>query len=160
MNNNKITVISNSKSIVSIFVPELNLKRTWNKKGAKVNIDKDVLEEAMYNPGVEYMFKTGILYIDEMEDKIALGLEPEGATKPENIIILTDDEKKEWMSSKKQSWELKAMLEKLSYEGKKDFCDFVIENELMDGKKSTVIKEVCGIDTIRSIQMKQANEAE
>lgn len=160
MNNNKITVISNSKSIVSIFVPELKLKRTWNKKGAKVNIDKDVLEEAMYNPGVEYMFKTGILYIDEMEDKIALGLEPEGATKPENIIILTDDEKKEWMSSKKQSWELKAMLEKLSYEGKKDFCDFVIENELMDGKKSTVIKEVCGIDTIRSIQMKQANEAE
>ena len=129
MNNNKITVISNSKSIVSIFVPELKLKRTWNKKGAKVNIDKDVLEEAMYNPGVEYMFKTGILYIDEMEDKIALGLEPEGATKPENIIILTDDEKKEWMSSKKQSWELKAMLEKLSYEGKKDFCDFVIENE-------------------------------
>lgn len=160
MNNNKITVISNSKSIVSIFVPELKLKRTWNKKGAKVNIDKDVLEEAMYNPGVEYMFKTGILYIDEMEDKIALGLEPEGATKPENIIILTDDEKKEWMSSKKQSWELKAMLEKLSYEGKKDFCDFVIENELMDGKKSTVIKEVCGIDTIRSIQMKQTNEAE
>lgn len=160
MNNNKITVISNSKSIVSIFVPELKLKRTWNKKGAKVNIDKDVLEEAMYNPGVEYMFKTGILYIDEMEDKIALGLEPEGATKPENIIILTDDEKKEWMSSKKQSWELKAMLEKLSYEGKKDFCDFVIENELMDSKKSTVIKEVCGIDTIRSIQMKQANEAE
>ena len=160
MNNNKITVISNSKSIVSIFVPELKLKRTWNKKGAKVNIDKDVLEEAMYNPGVEYMFKTGILYIDEMEDKIALGLEPEGATKHENIIILTDDEKKEWMSSKKQSWELKAMLEKLSYEGKKDFCDFVIENELMDGKKSTVIKEVCGIDTIRSIQMKQANEAE
>ena len=158
--NNKVTVISNSKSIVSIFVPELKLKRTWNKKGAKVTIDKDVLEEAMYDPGVEYMFKTGILYINEMEDKIALGLEPEGATKPENIIILTDDEKKEWMSSKKQAWELKAMLEKLSYEGKKDFCDFVIENELIDGKKATVIKEVCGVDIIRSIQMKQANEAD
>ena len=93
-----------------------------NTATAKVTIDKDVLEEAMYDPGVEYMFKTGILYINEMEDKIALGLEPEGATKPENIIILTDDEKKEWMSSKKQSWELKTMLEKLSYEGKKDFC--------------------------------------
>ena len=158
--NNKVTVISNSKSIVSIFVPELKLKRTWNKKGAKVTIDKDVLEEAMYDPGVEYMFKTCILYINEMEDKIALGLEPEGATKPENIIILTDDEKKEWMSSKKQAWELKAMLEKLSYEGKKDFCDFVIENELIDGKKATAIKEVCGVDIIRSIQMKQSNEAD
>ena len=50
--NNKITVISNSKSIVSIFVPELKLKRTWNKKGDKVTIYKEVLEEAMYDPVV------------------------------------------------------------------------------------------------------------
>ena len=156
----KVTVISNSKSIVSIFIPELRLKRTWNKKGSKIAIDKEVLEEAMYNPGVEYMFKTGILYIKDMQDKIDLGLEPEGATKPENIIILTDEEKKEWLSSKKQAWELKTMLEKLSHESRKDFCDFVIENELLEGKKAEVIKEVCGVDIVRAIQLKQANEAE
>ena len=160
MENRKVIIENMTNSRVGIDIPELRLMRIWEKKGVKKPVDFDVLKEAIYNEGVEYMFKTGILYINEMEDKIALGLEPEGATKPENIIILTDDEKKEWMSSKKQSWELKAMLEKLSYEGKKDFCDFVIENELIDGKKATVIKEVCGVDTIRSIQMKQANEAE
>ncbi len=154
----KVAVVSNSKSTVSVFIPELKLKRTWDKKGAKVFIEKETLEEAMYNPGVEYMFKEGILYIPEMEVKKELGLEPEDAQEPENIIVLTDEQKKEWMSPKKQAWELRAMLEKLSYENKKDFCNYVIENELLDSKKSNVIKEVCGIDTLRAIQLKQANE--
>lgn len=155
----KVTVVSNCKNIVSIFLPELHLKRNWAKKGAKIAIDKEVLEEAMYDPGVEYMFQSGILYIENMEQKIELGLEPEGATTPQNIIVLTDNEKKEWMSSAKQAWQLKEELEKLSHEGKKDFCDFCIENELLDSKKAAVIKEVCGVDIIRSIQLKQLNSA-
>ncbi len=157
--NEKVTVISNSKSVVSVFVPELKLKRTWNKKGAKVLIDRETLEEAMYDPGIEYMFKEGILYIQDMQTKIDLGIEPEGAAEPENVIILTDEEKKKWMTdSTRQSWQLKEMLQKLSHEGRKDFCDFVIENELLDGKKATVIKEVCGVDVIKGIQLKQAND--
>lgn len=156
----KVTVISNSKSMVSVFIPELKLKRTWNKKGSKVAIDKETLEEAMYNPGVEYMFKEGILYIPEMQVKKELGLEPDNAEEPENIVILTDEQKKEWMSSKKQAWELKAMLEKLSHESRKDFCNYVIDNELLEGKKANVIKEICGVDVLRAIQLKQANEVD
>lgn len=156
----KIIVYSNSNGLVSISLPELKLKKTWAKKNAKVPIDREVLEEAMYHPGVEYMFRSGMLVIKDMKDKIALGLEPEGATEPQNIIVLTDEEKANWMSPKRQAWELKEMLQKLSYESKRDFCDFVIENELLDGKKAAVIKEVCGIDVIHAIQMKRANEEE
>ena len=64
------------------------------------------------------------------------------------------------MSPKKQAWELKAQLEKMSYEGKKDFCDYIVANELLDSKKTAIIKEVCGFDTMLAIRMKQANEAE
>ena len=156
----KVTVISNARSIVSISIPDLKLHKTWPKKGAKVLIDKDVLEEAMFDAGVDYMFKSGLLYIKDMQTKIDLGLEPEGATTPQNIVFMSDEEKEEYMSSKKQAWQLKEALAKLSYEGKKDFCDYVIDNELLDSKKSAIIKEVCGIDTLHAIQMKQANEAE
>lgn len=154
----KIFVVSNANALVSINMPDLRLRRTWSKKGAKVAIEKDILEEALYDPGVEYMFQKGILYPEKLEDRIALGLEPEGATQAENIIILSDKEKAEWMSPKKQGWELKEMLQKLTYEGKKDFCQFVIDNEILDGKKATIIKEVCGVDVIKGIQAKQSNE--
>lgn len=156
----KVTVISNARSLVSICIPDLKLNKTWPKKGAKVLIDKEVLEEAMFDPGVDYMFKSGLLCVKDMQTKIDLGLEEEGATVPKNVPFMDDAMKAEYMSSKKQGWELKEALEKLSYEGKKDFCDYVIQNELMDGIKSKIIKEVCGVDTIHSIQMKQANEAE
>ena len=52
-------------------------------------IDKDALSEAMYEPGVASMFRKGILYIEDMDTKKELGLEPDGATEPENIIVLT-----------------------------------------------------------------------
>lgn len=152
----KIAVFSNSRSTVCISIPYLHLKKEWNKKGAKVMIDKEVLEEAMFDPGVEYMFKNGILYIKEMATKIDLGLEPEGAQKPENIIILTDAEKDDYMKNK-QAWQLKEVLNKLTYEGKKDFCEYVVEHELLDGPKAAVIKETCGFDVLHAIQNKQAN---
>lgn len=154
----KVEVISNSRGTVYLTVPHLNLKKEWSRKNAKASIDKDVLMEALYDPGVEYMFTTGLLYIKDMKTKIELGLEPEGAAEPENIIILTDEEKAKYMSSTKMAWELKEVLEKLSYEGKRDFCDYVVDNELLDTKKSAIIKEVCGFDVLRAIQLKQANE--
>lgn len=156
----KVTVISNMPHTIGILLPNLNLRAEWRKKGAKVLIDKEVLEQAMFDPGTEYMFQNGMLYIEDMKTKIDLGIEPPGAEEPENVIILTDAQKSELMSSKKQAWELKEKLSKMSYEGKKDFCDYVIEHELMDSKKSLIIKEICGIDTVNAIRMKQANEAD
>lgn len=156
--NKKVEVISNCKASVLVNVPHLHLRKEWNRKGAKVLIDLEILSEAMYEPGVEYMFKQGILYINDMAAKIELGLEAPDAIEPENIIILTDAQKEEYMSSAKQGWELKKVLETLSYEGKKDFCDYVLDHELLDSKKAAIIKEVCNFDVLRAIQMKHANE--
>jgi hypothetical protein len=84
-------------NLVSINLPELNFKRTWEKKGAKKPIDLDILREAIYNTGVEYMFQQGILYIDDMAVEIELGLEPENADKPQNIIVLDDKQKEDYL---------------------------------------------------------------
>ena len=66
------------------------MRKTCPRKGAKLPIDKEVLREAIYNPGVEYMFKNGILYIDDMDFKIELGLEEEGTKTPTNIIAVDE----------------------------------------------------------------------
>lgn len=158
-NARKVTVTSNSRSLVSIVKRDLNLNRQWPRKGSEAKIPFDVLEEALYDPGVEYMFKTGILYIKDMQDKIDLGLEPPDATTPQNIILMSDEEKKEYMGLRHSPEELREKLKQMSFETKKDFCDYVIQNELLDAGKATVIKEVCGIDILKAIQNKRANES-
>jgi hypothetical protein len=79
---NMITIKSTVKAQVSISVPSLNLRRFWPKAGAIQRIPFDLLEQAIYEPGVEYLFKTGILYIDDMETKIKLGLEEPEVKEP------------------------------------------------------------------------------
>ena len=75
MENRKVIIENMTNSRVGIDIPELRLMRVWEKKGVKKPVDFDVLKEAIYNEGVEYMFKTGILYIDDIDVKIELGLE-------------------------------------------------------------------------------------
>ena len=70
-----ITIKSTVKAIVVMNVPSLNLRRTWQKKGAIQKIPMELLEQAIYDPGVEYLFRSGTLYIEDMEAKIVLGLE-------------------------------------------------------------------------------------
>ena len=95
----KVKVVSLVSQRVILTVPELRLRRVWERKGATMVIPFEQLEEAMYSPGVENLFRNGILGIDDMEVKIALGLEPEGAEAPVNIITLNDAQRKRFADS-------------------------------------------------------------
>ena len=75
---------------VGISIPELGLQKKWTKKGAIATIPFDMLEQALWYAGVRTLFEKGSLYIESMQDKIDLGLEPADATSPENIKVLSD----------------------------------------------------------------------
>ena len=90
----KVKVVNLISSRVNIDLPEVRLKRIWEKKGAVKTIPFEQLEEAMYNPGVEALFREGMLGIEDLEIKKKLGLEPEDATEPVNIITLDDTQRK------------------------------------------------------------------
>ena len=64
---NMIYVTSASDHTLVMFVPELQLSKTWNKKGQKYPIARETLVQAYYNPAVEYLFKQGLLTIDDDE---------------------------------------------------------------------------------------------
>lgn len=157
--NYKVEVKSMSTGRVGIFVPHLSFKRIWNKKGAISHIDFGVLREAIYEPGIEAMFKDGILHIEDLQVKIELGLEPEGATEPENIIVLTDSQKKRALSVMPLQ-ELKELLGKITYEQRMSLADYAIANECSNFDRCDLIKQFTDIDVISAIQLKRQDTQE
>jgi hypothetical protein len=111
----------------------------------------------MYEPGVEYMFTSGMLYIDDLEVKKELGLEPEDATAPVNIVILTDAQKKRLLSTAPTA-ELKQYLKTANYEQIQDLAKYAVANEIIDYDKCEVLKEAAQIDVIRAIQLNRADK--
>ena len=47
----KVKVVSTVKSRMGVKVPEMRFSRQWLKKGSAVMIDRDILEELMYDSG-------------------------------------------------------------------------------------------------------------
>lgn len=154
--NKKVTVINATNHGVSISLPDLHLSRTWPKRNAKVVIPFNVLEEAIYEPGVERLFRNGSLYIDDMEVKKALGLEPEDTEEPTNVI-LTDIQIKRLMTTA-PSMELREILPKLASSQIQNLVDYAINNELIDGEKITILKPYTNTNILEAINLKRKAE--
>lgn len=153
----KICVVSTVNGNIGMTVPQLNFRKEWARKGAKVMIKKEILEEALYDPGVEYMFNNGMLYIEDLEAKKALGLEPEDAKEPENIIVLNDKQMKRYLTVA-PTRELKEILGKLSQEQRKNLVDYAIENNVTDIDKCNLLEEATGINVLNAIILKRKQE--
>ena len=153
----KIRVISKHQGPVSVNISDLRFKREWPNKGASVLIEKETLEEMMYDSGFKYMIDTGMLYIEDLEVKKELGLEPEDATEPVNIIVLSDNDMKRMMTAMPQ-FEFDAKLKTLNYEQMLALADFAIRNELGDFGKCDAIKKACGKDILTAIKLNREDK--
>ena len=88
MDNNIIMVTSASDFTLVINVPDIPLRKSWNKRGSKLPIDRKALLQAYYDPSVEALFKEGMLTTNDVEFLKDVGLmEDDGTTE---IITLTD----------------------------------------------------------------------
>ena len=116
-----------------------------------------ILEEGMYDTGFGNMLRDGDLYIEDMAVKRELGLEPDEAKEPENIIILTDN-KMLYLMKTASLEELRSTLSKVSIEQANNLAQYAIENEYNNLDKAEIIKERTGIDIIKSILLERANK--
>ena len=153
----KIRVISKHQGPVSVNIPDLRFKREWPNKGSSISIERETLEEMMYDSGFKYMIDTGMLYIEDLEVKKELGLEPEDATEPVNIIVLNDNDMKRMMTAMPQ-FEFDAKLKTLNYEQMLALADFAIKNELGDFGKCDAIKKACGKDILTAIKLNREDK--
>lgn len=156
----KVKVKSMVMHKVSVSSADLRFSRTWSGYGAVVSIDREVLDELIYDVGFRNMLTSGILYIEDMQVKKDLGLEPETATEPQNIIVLTEKDKRYYMSSDLSLVGFKEKIKKLSMEQIYELCNYAINNKLLDVEKAKVLKEVCGRDIIAAVNLTAKNEEE
>lgn len=87
----KIKVISAVNHRCGIDNADLHISRRWPGLGSVVTFDKEQIEELMFDPAFANMISEGMLYIDDMEVKKEIGVEPEEATTP-TIIYLSEKE--------------------------------------------------------------------
>ncbi len=157
MENKKVKVKNLVNGKIGIFLPDLRLKVDWDRKGQTRMIDFETLQEAMYDYGTEYMFREGMLGIEEMDVKIALGLEPEGATEPQNIITLDEAQMKRLMTAM-PLYEFKQDIAELPREQVLNLVDYAVENEYSDINKCDELKKITGIDVISAIRLNREDK--
>lgn len=157
--NERVMVTSMVSGRIGLVLPRLHINKVWPKKNTKLPVEKDVLREAIYEPGVEYMFKQGLLYIDDMDFKIELGLEEEGTKAPTNVIPM--DEK--YMSRVLKLMpiaEMKKAINAMNDNQKRELIDFASEQNDISFDRMDVIKKLTGIDVVKVIELKRSKEEE
>lgn len=152
-----VTVISTVNGVVGIYLPDLRFKKEWTRKGQKQKIDKELLQDIMYDPGSEYMFRTGMLYIEDMDIKKEIGLEPEEATEPVNIIVLDEKQLNRYLTVMPLH-EFKENVKKLSIEQAKNLVDYAVQKEAITFDKAEFLEKVTGLNAMSMIQLNRKNK--
>ena len=158
MSTRRVKIVSMVNKTVGVRLPEYGVNKKWSMKGQPQMIDYDIVEQLLWHEGFRRMIDRGILYIEDMKDKIDLGLEPEGAEEPENIIVLKDSQIKELLTTT-PFIVFKKEIEKLTQTQVRE-----IVNELVDVNKVSYLKDLTGLDIMKSISInhdiKKAEEEE
>ena len=157
--NKMIKIKSLQRATVGLTVPYLNLRRTWERKGAVKQIPFELLSQAIFEPGVEYLFKSGVLFIDDLDARVALGLEEEGVTEETAKLFELTDEVAEQLLMKDSLPKFKEELEKFSRLQLLELSDIAIEKGLTDYEKTRVLKSKTGKDVL-GIVIRNNQEAE
>ena len=148
----KVRVKSLISHRVVLSVPDMRLNRVWEKKGTVRTIPFDVLEEAFYDPGVQALFTNGILGIDDMDVKKRLGIEPEDATEPVNVVALDDAQMLHYLTVL-PIHEFREKINELPIEQVYELIRYAIEHEIANFEKAEMLKQVTGIDIISAIKL-------
>ena len=148
----KVKVKSLISHRVVLSVPDMRLNRVWEKKGTVRTIPFDVLEEAFYDPGVQALFTNGILGIDDMDIKKRLGIEPEDATEPVNVVALDDAQMLRYLTVL-PIHEFREKINELPIEQVYELIRYAIEHEIANFEKAEMLKQVTGIDIISAIKL-------
>ena len=156
--NDKIKVINTLGHEVGLVVRDFNFNRHIAPHGF-IMVKREDFEQIMYDPGVSNMINEGTIYIEDLEVKKDLGLEPEDAEEPVNIIVL-DEKKQRQMMIATPLDEFKKIFDKLSTDQRQSLADYAIEHRLADYDKCEYIRLNCGRDVIKAIRLGDQNKEE
>ena len=136
------------KGTVILTDPNVPITREWTKKGQIATIPMDVMQDLVYQEGTLELFRQGVLYVVDKEDRIELGLEVEGQ-KPE-IEFLTENQMLGALIGTPK--DIENMIKKLPKAQVDEFVDLAVEKEITDMAKVDVIEKLTGKNIIKLVQ--------
>ena len=155
----KVKVKSLVNGTVGIKDPDLRINRTWSKKGAVYSFEMEDLEQLMYDPGTEYMFREGILAVvgdNAKEINIQLGLQDED--EPEKMFDFTDEKKKEIMAMKMADF--RKVVKELTHEQQHMLVEYCVDNKIRDYDRDMFLKDLTHIDILKAIELDEQDKEE
>ena len=154
---NMIYVTSASDHTLVMFVPELQLSKTWNKKDQKYPIARETLVQAYYNPAVEYLFKQGLLTVDDDEFLKEVGLMTEDG---EREVILLTAELENRMIKLMPIADLKIQLKKLTQTQLIELAEYAVAHyQELKMDRIDLLTKATGKNILKSIEnLKAAQE--
>lgn len=147
--NRRVQVKSMVNYKVGLFVPDLHFSRQWESESEVKSIDFNVLYEGLFINGVKTLFDEGVLYIENEQDRIDLGLQEPGDTKTMQLMNNGQILKLLKLDS---AAKLKEVLKNSPREQITKIAEVAINERITDYEKCTLIKKACGIDVIACVQ--------
>ena len=157
----KIKLISKINRKIHFHIPEYHYTRDFLHEGQAHLIDKDILDQIIYNPAIAQTFQQGVIYIDDEEARIEYGLEVKDE-KGEIIIeplVLSSEEIYEKLTTLNLA-DLKKVVDELPPVQQQRFVDVAIEKGYMDYAKNIYFKKLTGRDIIKTIEMTKEEEVD
>lgn len=155
MNGTRMVRFKNTKAeTVIVHEPAYGIHREFLGKGTVQVIPFDTVEQLLWRPGFANLIKSGILYIEDMQDKIDLGLEDPDTKTPTKIRILTPEQILTLLKVKDYDNFVKD-IEGLSIDQVNNIVDFAVENEILDTKKINYLKELTDRDVLKILARKR-----
>ena len=150
----KVKVISQYNGRCGIDNSDLHISRRWPARGSQVTIDKEVIEELMYDPAFKNMIEEGYLYIEDMEVKKELGIEAEDATEP-TIIDLNDKElERYWKIMPLAQFKIEAKkLTKVQLDSLADYA--ILHGDEGSIPKANYLTEISGHEILKGIELQR-----
>lgn len=147
---NMIYVTSASDHTVVMFVPELQLSKTWTKRGQRYPIARETLIQSFYNPSVEYLFRQGLLTVTDDEFLKEVGLMSEEG---ECEIVPLTTELETRLIKHMPLVEVKAQLAKLTRTQLMELAEYAVEH-YADLKMDRVdlLSKVTGKNILKAIE--------
>lgn len=158
MSEGRNVVIKNmvSKRIV-VHEPAYGVRRIFPNKGAVQSIPYQQMEQLMWSNGFRNLLLSGVLYIENMQDKIDLGLEEPGTETPTKIKTLNEQQMLTLLKIRDYDSFVNE-LATLSVDQANSIVDYAVANRILDSKKIDYLKEITGRDAIKILANQQQNK--
>ena len=151
-----VKIVSMVDNIVSVRKPEYNIYRSWKSRGQTFTIPFDTVQQLLWDTGFKNLIYSGILYIPDLQDKIDLGIEEEGATEAKNVVAFTEEKMIELFSDKVSMEEFIKIMTTVPRTQVDILIEYAIEKEIVNVEKDKFLLELTGKDILIGISRKHA----